>query len=180
MNLKNMGKWPQCRSMEHQKTAMVWCFFGSRRIRRKLSLSPKESCSLACLLKSLPGAVLVGDDKYRKQDCDEFLVPTNELKHFMKLHFFVSIVDSMSLTFNINVKLLRSLRNGEWKWVQAIGWEDRWVPPKGHKDTVYRQPWEDHQLPTTSWYFSTLWRNCGMLSIYLSIYLEHFTFGKGF
>lgn len=48
--------------MEHQRTDTVWCFLDSRRIRRKPSQCPKESCSLGCLLKSLPGMALVSKD----------------------------------------------------------------------------------------------------------------------
>lgn len=41
---------------------MVWCSLDNKKIKRKPSVSPKESCSLACLLKSLPGMVLVSDE----------------------------------------------------------------------------------------------------------------------
>lgn len=38
---------------------MVWCFFDSRRIKRRPSQCLRESCSLGCLLKSLPGTAPV-------------------------------------------------------------------------------------------------------------------------
>ena len=63
MNSRSMEKWPQCRFMEHRRTDMVWCFLDSRRIRRKPSQCPKESCSLGCLLKSPPGMALVSKDR---------------------------------------------------------------------------------------------------------------------
>lgn len=46
---------------------MVWCSLDSKRIKRKLLVYLKESFSSACLLKSLPGMVLVSCDKSVKE-----------------------------------------------------------------------------------------------------------------
>lgn len=131
MNSKSMEKSHLFKSMELQRSDMDLSFSVNKKTRRKLWERQRGSFSLACKLMWQPGTVQVRSGGGTVHICW------------------------------VSCSLFEPFRNGKWEWVQTVGWEDWWVPSKGHTDVIYWKFGEDHHIPWPAKHLSEIWRNCG-------------------